>query len=50
MIRILVGTLIEIGLGIHTPDDVPAMINGLDRGLAGHTAPAKGLFLMKVLY
>ena len=50
MIRILVGTLIEIGLGIHTPDEVPAMINGLDRGLAGHTAPAKGLFLMKVLY
>jgi len=50
MVRILSGTLIEIGLGIRTPEEIPAILEGCNRGLAGHTAPAKGLFLMSVFY
>lgn len=50
MVRILTGTLIEIGLGLRTPEEIPAIIEGKNRGLAGHTAPAKGLFLVSVEY
>lgn len=50
MVRILTGTLIEIGLGKRAPEDIPSIIEGRNRGLAGHTAPAKGLFLMSVAY
>ena len=50
MVRILTGTLIEIGLGHRCPEDIPRIIDGCDRGLAGHTAPAQGLFLLSVSY
>lgn len=50
MVRILTGTLIEIGLGLRSPEDIPSVIEGKNRGLAGHTAPAKGLFLISVAY
>ncbi|MBQ9983608.1 MAG: tRNA pseudouridine(38-40) synthase TruA [Lachnospiraceae bacterium] len=50
MVRILSGTLIEIGLGLRNPEEIPAMLEGGNRGLTGHTAPAKGLFLMNVEY
>lgn len=50
MVRILTGTLLEIGLGLRDPEDIPAVIEGCDRGLAGHTAPAQGLFLVSVSY
>ncbi len=50
MVRILSGTLIEIGLGLRQPEDIPAILEGKNRALAGHTAPAKGLFLMEVAY
>lgn len=50
MVRILSGTLIEIGLGLRTPEDIPNILEGRNRGLAGHTAPAKGLFLVHVSY
>lgn len=50
MVRILTGTLIEIGLGLRTPEDIPKILKGCDRGLAGHTAPANGLFLVSVSY
>ncbi|MDE6434037.1 MAG: tRNA pseudouridine(38-40) synthase TruA [Lachnospiraceae bacterium] len=50
MVRILTGTLIEIGLGIRKVEEIPTILGGCDRGLAGHTAPAKGLFLIKVTY
>ena len=50
MVRILTGTLIEIGLGIRKVKDIPAILDGCDRKLAGHTAPAKGLFLLEVKY
>lgn len=50
MVRILSGTLIEIGLGLRAPEEIPSILEGCDRGLAGHTAPAQGLFLMSVSY
>lgn len=50
MVRIMTGTLIEIGLGIRNPDDIITALDNPDRSLAGHTAPAKGLFLMEVIY
>lgn len=50
MVRILTGTLIEIGLGLRSIDDVSNILQGCNRGLAGHTAPAKGLFLLEVQY
>lgn len=50
MVRILSGTLIEIGLGLRSPEDIPDILEGRERSLAGHTAPAKGLFLVHVSY
>ena len=46
MVRIIVGTLIEVGKKKITPDEVPAIIASGDRSLAGDTAPAKGLVLV----
>lgn len=50
MVRIITGTLIEIGLGIRDAKAIPSILEGCNRGLAGHTAPAKGLFLVEVNY
>lgn len=50
MVRIISGTLIEIGLGIRKPEEMPQIIAGCNRALAGHTAPAKGLCLLSVEY
>ncbi len=50
MVRIMVGTLIEIGMGEKLPSDVPAMLAGKDRRNAGFTAPSSGLMLMEVEY
>ena len=50
MVRIIVGTLIEIGLGKRNPKDVVHMIEATDRATAGNTAPPQGLFLWKVWY
>ena len=50
MVRIIVGTLIEIAYGRFSPDDVPAMIEARDRSRAGMTAPPFGLYLNKVIY
>jgi tRNA pseudouridine38-40 synthase len=50
MVRIMTGTLIEIGLGIRTPEEIPLILEGRNRGLAGHTAPPQGLFLLSVDY
>jgi tRNA pseudouridine38-40 synthase len=48
MIRILVGTLVEVGVGWRPPDDVARVLDARDRSQAGLTAPARGLILMKV--
>ena len=50
MVRILTGTLIEIGEGIREHKDMESILKGCNRDLAGHTAPAHGLTLLKVYY
>ena len=50
MVRILTGTLVEVGTGKRSPDEIPALIEARDRRLAGPTAPAQGLCLMQVDY
>ncbi|MBQ6230604.1 MAG: tRNA pseudouridine(38-40) synthase TruA [Eubacterium sp.] len=50
MVRIMTGTLLEVGYGKKKPEDIEAIIEGKDRQLAGFTAEAKGLTLMKVDY
>ncbi len=50
MVRNIVGTLVEVGLERRTSDDMGEILRGKDRRLAGITAPAKGLFLVKVHY
>ena len=50
MVRTIVGTLMEIGRGRKSPSDIEKIFKEKNRALAGKTAPAKGLCLMKVLY
>lgn len=50
MIRIMTGTLIEIGSGRRKPTDITDIINAGNRETAGYTAPPQGLCLMKVEY
>jgi tRNA pseudouridine38-40 synthase len=50
MVRILVGTLMEVGAGRKTPESIPGILEGKDRNLAGKTAPAHGLYLWEVYY
>lgn len=50
MVRMLVGTLIEVGEGKRKPEDMKDIILGKDRALAGPTAPAQGLTLVSVEY
>ncbi len=50
MIRIIAGTLMEVGRGAYPPEKVKTMLEGQDRSLAGPTAPAQGLTLIKIEY
>jgi len=50
MVRILVGTLLEVGLGERTPESIPAVIAAQNREKAGILVPGKGLVLEKVFY
>jgi tRNA pseudouridine38-40 synthase len=50
MVRIIVGTLVEIAYGRFQPDDIKSIIESKDRRNAGMTAPAEGLYLNKVNY
>lgn len=50
MVRIIVGTLIDVGLGRILPDRVGEIITGKDRKNAGHTAPPQGLYLAEIYY
>ena len=50
MVRILTGTLLEIGAGKRDASMLPVVIAAEDRSLAGFLAPARGLFLRKVYY
>lgn len=50
MVRIIVGTLLEVGYGRMEPEDMPGILEKMDRRAAGPTAPAKGLCLLNVRY
>lgn len=50
MVRILTGTLIEMGRGKREPEEMTAILEAADRAAAGYTAPPQGLFLVKVFY
>lgn len=50
MVRIMAGTIIEVGLGKIKPDELPEIIESKDRSKAGHTAPACGLYLYKIYF
>lgn len=50
MVRTMVGTLLEVGLGNLTPGAVKEILEGKERTKAGPTAPAKALFLTNISY
>lgn len=50
MVRILTGTLLEVGQGLRSPEEMEDILDSLDRTRAGKTAPAQGLTLVRVEY
>ena len=50
MVRIIVGTLIEVGIGKKKPEDIVSILEAKDRQKAGASAPARGLYLDEVFY
>jgi tRNA pseudouridine38-40 synthase len=50
MVRSIVGTLVEVGLGKRPPDSLTTILAAHDRCVAGKTAPPQGLFLVQVDY
>ncbi|MGN0981785.1 MAG: hypothetical protein ACI4O0_02715 [Candidatus Limivicinus sp.] len=50
MVRILVGTLLEVGSGQRSAGDMPRILDARNRQAAGFTVPAQGLFLWEQKY
>ncbi len=50
MVRIIAGTLMEVGLGKIKPEEIPKILADGKRENAGKTLPPYGLFLVKVKY
>lgn len=50
MVRIMTGTMVEIGLKKRPPEDIDALLDEKNRNKAGITAPPQGLYLVKVHY
>ncbi len=50
MVRIICGTIVDVGLGKIDVKDIPTIINSKDRKMAGKTLPPHGLYLVKVYY
>ena len=50
MVRILVGTLVQVGSRRRPADSIPGLLASRDRGQAGPTVPANGLTLLEVRY
>ena len=49
-VRNMVGSLMQVGNGTYTPEDIKRMLDAKDRAAAGISAPACGLYLNKVMY
>ncbi len=50
MVRIIAGTLIQVGAGIKEPEEIPEMLAKCERSAAGPTAPAHGLTMIGIEY
>ena len=50
MVRIIVGTLMEVAFGRMQPNEIPEILTAKTRSLAGMTAPPDGLYLNRVDY
>ena len=50
MVRIISGTLVDVGLGKIKPEEITNIIEAKDRTKAGKTLPAHGLYLVEVYY
>jgi tRNA pseudouridine38-40 synthase len=50
MVRIVAGTLVEVGLGRYTPADMTTMLEARDRRAGGSTAPPHGLYLQWIRF
>lgn len=50
MVRALVGTMVEVGRGYRPMEDFRKILDAKDRKAAGMAAPAKGLFLERIIY
>ena len=50
MVRIIAGTLLEIGFGRRDPAEIAGAIAAKDRTQVGHTAPPSGLYLKEVYF
>ena len=48
MVRIIAGTLVDVGMGRIKPEDIEGIIEAKDRTKAGKTAPAHGLTLLEI--
>ena len=50
MVRIMVGTLVEVGIGKRSMDSIPQILESCDRQQAGFTAPPQGLYLREIYF
>ena len=50
MVRIIAGTLIQVGIGEKEPEDITEILEKRDRSAAGPTAPAHGLTMIGIVY
>ena len=50
MVRIIAGTLMQVGTGLMEPEQVKEILEARDRSKAGPTAVAKGLTLVEIRY
>lgn len=50
MVRIISGTIVDVGLGKIKPEEIPQIIESKDRTRAGKTLPPQGLYLVEVYY
>ncbi len=50
MVRIIAGTLVDVGLGRISAESLPEILDSCDRSRAGHTAPPQGLYMAEVYF